>query len=727
MILRSALFTVAFAVVAFLSFFGAHETRLTWFDAKAAIAAAAKYDATIVRDRYGVPHISGRRDADVAFGLAYAHAEDNFPTVQRALLAARGRLANVDGIAAAENDYMVQLLGIWDAIGSRYETDLSDQTRALLDGYAAGFNFYAAQHRSAVLPGVAPIKGQDIVALFMLRLPFFYGLDEQLHALLAGGDAKISRPTASASRALAIAVAPSRSADGATRLLVNPQGPFSGAMSWYEAHVTSQEGWNLSGGLIPGSAILLGGAGPDMGWGFSANHPNLVDVYTLESNPNDRYFYRFDGDWRRLDAREARIVVKLWGPIRFTFRREVLTSLQGPAIRNSRGLYAIHYAGQDDLKGVEAFYQLNKAHDYDSFTAALAGASIPSLNFVYADRSGRIASIYNGAFPERDPAHDWSQPVAGNISTTLWKTYFPFTDVPKVVAPGSGFVVAANGSPFQSTADPFNPKEEAFPPSMGIETRLSNRARRALSLLGADRSITADKFKTYKFDGCYAADSDLAMLVKDLGERNYAGEPLMEEAGQILRRYNLCTDKRNRGAPLALLTGHAVLDAVERGLPRPDPVGVLRGFASRFLERFGRLDPTWGEVLRLRKGNLDLPLNGGPDALRDIEFTPRLGNDGRVAAIGGDALTVVSTWSRNGVWQVESVVPYGSSAADGTRHATDQAPLFADGKLKAVPLSFDALMAEATQIERPGKPQPPRAPSARPAFGIGAAAAVPAP
>ena len=115
-------------------------------------------------------------------------------------------------------------------------------------------------------------------------------------------------------------------------------------------------------------------------------------------------------------------------------------------IRNERGLFAIRYAGQDDLKGVEAFYRMNKARSYESFTDALAMGSIPSLDFIYADKSGRIANIYNGAFPQRDPAHDWTQAVAGNVSATLWKTYFPFSDVPKVVAPGSGFVISANAS-----------------------------------------------------------------------------------------------------------------------------------------------------------------------------------------------------------------------------------------------------------------------------------------
>jgi penicillin amidase/acyl-homoserine-lactone acylase len=704
MILRSIFAFVAFAALASLSFFAAHQTRLTWFDAAKAIEEAAKYDAKIVRDRYGVPHISGPRDADVAFGLAYAHAEDDFPTLQRAVLAARGRLANVDGVQAAQSDYVVHLLGIWSAIDERYETDLSESTRALLEGYAAGLNLYAAQRRGVVLPDAVPVRGQDIVALFMLRLPFFYGLDEQLRVLLAGGEVEIPPRRTSAARALAIAIAPSRSADGATRLLLNPQGPFTGPLSWYEARVNSGEGWNVAGGLIPGSPLLLAGAGPDIGWGFSANHPDLLDLYTLEGNPNDRYFYRFDGDWRRLTAREVPIAIRVLGPLRVILRREVLTSLQGPVVRNERGLFAIRYAGQDDLKGVEAFYRLNKARSYESFTDALAMGAIPSLDFVYADKSGRIANIYNGTFPQRDPAHDWTQPLAGNVSATLWQTYLPFSDVPKVVAPGSGFVISANATPFQSTSDPFNPREDAFPASMGIETGLSNRARRALSLIEADRSITEADFKSYKFDVCYAPDSDFAVLVRDLAERNYAGDPLLEEAGLILRRYDLCTNKENRRSALAVLTAVTVLQADEQGRPRPDPVAVLRGFATRMLEYYGRLDPTWTEVGRLRRGNVDLPINGGPDALRDIEFAPGLDDGGNALAVGGDALTVLSTWNRDGQWEVESVVPYGSSSSETSPHYTDQAPLFADGRLKELPLTESALMEQATDIQRPGKP-----------------------
>ena len=48
-------------------------------------------DVEIVRDNYGVPHIYGKTDADVAYGLAWAHSEDDFKTIQEAYLAGKDR------------------------------------------------------------------------------------------------------------------------------------------------------------------------------------------------------------------------------------------------------------------------------------------------------------------------------------------------------------------------------------------------------------------------------------------------------------------------------------------------------------------------------------------------------------------------------------------------------------------------------------------------------------
>ena len=40
------------------------------------------YSAEIVRSEFGVPHIYGESDADVAYGVAIAHSQDDFFTLQ---------------------------------------------------------------------------------------------------------------------------------------------------------------------------------------------------------------------------------------------------------------------------------------------------------------------------------------------------------------------------------------------------------------------------------------------------------------------------------------------------------------------------------------------------------------------------------------------------------------------------------------------------------------------
>ena len=138
---------------------------------------AGTYDVEILRDTYGVPHVYGQTDADVAFGLAYAHAEDDFLTLQQSTVAARGHLASVYGIDAAPNDFMVGALHIWDFVEAQYERDISLHMKTVLNGYADGLNQYASEHPDEVLPGVFPIYGIDIVAAFVHKQPLFFGLE----------------------------------------------------------------------------------------------------------------------------------------------------------------------------------------------------------------------------------------------------------------------------------------------------------------------------------------------------------------------------------------------------------------------------------------------------------------------------------------------------------------------------------------------------------------------
>ena len=153
---------------------------------KVALDSTAKgRDVRILRDKWGVPHIFGNTDADTAFGLAYAHAEDDFATLEECLLMGRGKLASEKGADLAPIDYAVALFKVWEKVAANYEKDLSPETRRLCEAYAEGVNYYAVLHPGKVTrPDVFPETGKDVVVGFMLKAPMFFGLDGVIRGLM---------------------------------------------------------------------------------------------------------------------------------------------------------------------------------------------------------------------------------------------------------------------------------------------------------------------------------------------------------------------------------------------------------------------------------------------------------------------------------------------------------------------------------------------------------------
>ncbi|HSB62246.1 MAG TPA: penicillin acylase family protein, partial [Vicinamibacteria bacterium] len=490
-------------------------------------AAGSRYDVKVLRDTWGVPHVFGRTDADTAYGLAWAHAEDDFATIQRQLLGARGRLASVLGREAAATDYVVSLLRVREAVEARYATDLAPETRAVVEAYADGINRYAAAHPKDAWPGLYPVRGEDVVAGFVAGVPLFFDFDKVLRELMGPTRVRpVSRRNGSAAASgrqqggpraepergsNAFAVAPRRSADGFTRLLVNSHQPWEGPLAWYEAHLHSEEGWDMVGGVFPGAPVVLHGHNRDLGWAFTVNRPDFTDVYVLEANPRDPGQYRFDGEWRDLEARAVPIDVKLWGGFHWTFTREALWSVHGPVVRRPHGTYALRYPGMGDVRAVEQWHRMNRARNLEEWRSAMRLGGIPSFNVVYADREGHVGYVYNARLPKRAEGYDWAQYLPGDTSDTLWSESLGFDEMPQVFDPPGGFVVSANGTPFRVTADGGNPDPARWPSTFGMETHLTNRQLRALELVGGDDAITAAELERYKLDTAYSARSAVGL------------------------------------------------------------------------------------------------------------------------------------------------------------------------------------------------------------------------
>lgn len=675
------------------------------------IARAAQYDARIKRDEYGVPHIYGTRDADVAFGFAYAHAEDDYATIEETAIAVRGKLASVKGKDAAVTDYLVALMRVWPTVDARYEKDLTPELRRVLEAYADGVNYYAALHPSQVTPGFLPLTGRDVAAGFVFKTPFFYGLDKQLMALFSGQKKQLSKDGKNAFMPTAtplpigsngMAVGPSRSADHATRLLVNSHQPYTGPVAWYEAVLHSKEGWDVAGGFFPGSPFMLHGHNRNLGWANTVNEPDLADIYELKLNPANDDQYLLDGKWRDFEKSEVEIRVKLWGPFWWTVTREVLWSEHGPVLKVPGGAFAIRYAGTGEVRQAEQYYRLDKARDLGEWRDAMKLQALPSINYIYADKHGNIAYIYNGLFPVRKEGVDWKATLPGDRSDLIWRDYLPFDKIPQILNPRSGFVFNSNNTPFRATAANDNLKAGDFSATLGIQDNMTNRAYRAEETYGADGSITREKFHAYKYDLAYSKRSELAAMIKDVLAVDPGSDADFKAAQDILKAWDLRTDVESRGAALGVLMAQPVVMAELKGETPPKPLDTLREAIKTLKTHFNRLDPTWGEVNRFRRGSVDLPIDGGPDTYRAVYGEPQ--PDGTLTARAGDTFIMFVEWDEHGKLRSESVHQFGSATLDKrSPHYADQAPLFVGMKTKPVLFEEADLQGHIAEDYRPGE------------------------
>ncbi len=662
------------------------------------LARAARYDVRIRRDSWGVPHVLGKTDADVAFGIGFAHSEDDFATIQDVALASRGTLAAANGLGGATTDYLVRLFRVWENVNARYEKDLPADVRRVAEAYADGVNCYAALHPEQVKGALLPLTGKDVVAGFVFKTPFFYGLDGLLRRLNVETGGKPLPEIGSNG----LAVGPHRSADGATRLLVNSHQPYTGPVAWYEAVLQSGEGWHVAGGLFPGSPFMLHGHNAHLGWANTVNAPDLADIYQLTINPANDNQYRLDGKWRDFEKSDAAIRVKLFGPLYWTFHRDVLWSAHGPVFKTDHGVFAIRYAGMNEIRQALQYYRLNKARDLAEWKAAMRLQALPSINYIYADEHGTIGYVYNGQFPVRKEGFNWRGFLPGDRSDLIWHAYVPFDKIPQLWNPKADFVFNSNNTPFQATAPQDDLKPSDFSPTLGIQTNMTNRAWRALETFGADTSITTDEFRSYKFDLTYSVHSDVTRMLAEVFAADPGSDGDLRQAQTILKAWNRKTDIHNRGAALAVLMGVRAAPETPGGPWKQKPLDALKEAIAILKSHFGRLDPQWGEVNRFRRGTVDLPVDGGPDIYRAVYGKQQ--DDGTLTAVDGDTFIMFVTWDKDGKLSSQSIHQFGSATLDeASPHYADQSPLFVKMQMKPVWFTEDQLAGHIAADYRPGR------------------------
>ena len=681
------------------------------------------YTADIVRSEFGVPHIYGETDADVAYGVAIAHAEDDFFTLQDVIAMSRGRYGAIAGEDGAQVDYAYHLL---DARGTaeQHYGSLPADTRALFEAYATGLNDYAKANPGELkLTNLFPVNGTDVAAGFALRQPFFFGLGNVIGPLVAGEELNRefgppiprSEPSENAppmmekndseapanvarahplyfgedgalSGSNAWAIAPAKSGDGVTRLVSNSHQPWRGGVAWYELVVESNEGWHYAGANFPGSPFPFLGHNENLGWTNTVNRPDMIDVYELELDDSGEQ-YRLDGEWKPLESESVMLRAK-FGPLVIPVPQTVYRSVHGPVIKNDKGAFAIRYGGMGSVKMLDAYYRLNKASTFDEWKGILARMDIPSTNFIYGDKEGNIAYVYNAAIPDRPKGPNWRSILPGNDSALIWEGTVDFDAIPKIENPSSGWVYNANNMPYSAAgpADDIDPN--SVPPEMGVELKMTNRSRRTEQLMAQYDIIGRATLETIKYDTGYVREDYVDAMMDGVEALDLSTEPELAKAQKLLVEWDMNADSVGPGDSIALMMIRPWMSAEYQNKPLPDAKEELKRSAEHLMTHFGRLDPPMSELLRLRQGPgpyaVDLPLDGGSDTLRASTLW-NVEDDGRLAVRHGDSFLMFVEWEPGKRVRSESIQPFGAATTrPESKHYTDQAALFVKHRLKPV-------------------------------------------
>jgi acyl-homoserine-lactone acylase len=702
----------------------------TWEPFAATPPPAAKgraYTAEIIRDEFGVPHIYGRTDPDVAYGVAQAHAEDDFSTLQDVVAMARGRYGAIRGQDGAAIDYAYHLLDARGTAQRRYPI-LPADTRALFEAYAAGLNDYARAHPGEVkMARLFPVNGMDVAAGFALRQPFFFGLGDVIGPLVEGKPLRpesgppipqsLPKPAAPAAARVtadarpfplpwgedgamsgsnAFVVAP-KASGGPSVLISNSHQPWRGGVAWYELVVESGQGWHFAGANFPGSPFPFLGHNRHLGWTNTVNRPDMIDVYKLVLDESGTR-YRLGGRWLPLEAKTVTLPVR-FGPVVLPIRRTIYRSAHGPVIKNDQGAFAIRYGGIDRLDQLDAYYRLNKARNLTEWQAQLARMAVPSTNFLYADEAGNIAYVYNAAIPQRIAGPNWRGILPGDDPRLIWTGPVTYEALPKYVNPASGWLFNANNTPFYAAGAGSDLGFDSVPPEMGVELDMTNRARRSWRLMSEADRLDRDTLQRIKFDTMYDPAGYMAHMLREVRAIDTRGNERLTAARALLLNWDRKADNVGRGDAIALLMVKEFMSASYQHKPWPNARKQLTKAADHLMKHFGRLDPPMSQVLRLRQGpgphSVDLPLDGGSDTLR-ASTTWDVAEDGRLAVRHGDSYILWAEWMPGQRVTSRSIQPFGAATTrPDSVHYTDQSTLFVQHRFKPVHFWRDDVLANA--------------------------------
>ena len=716
--------------------------------AKHSAAELARWQAsarrvTIMRDKWGIPHVFGKTDADAVFGLLYAQAEDDFNRIELNYINALGRLAEVEGEAEIWRDLRMKLFITPRDLQARFAASPA-WLRQLMVGFADGLNFYLHVHpevRPKLLTRFEPWMalafsegsiGGDIESIDLGQLEQMYGKRSK-HSKHKEPKAGIpGAPLAQAAEQAGarldpdldpdpdlnpdpeprgsngFAIAPRRSASGHALLLINPHTSFYFRP---EVHMVSEQGLNAYGAVTWGQFFVYQGFNERTGWMHTSGGGDVIDEY-LETvlEKDGSLFYRYGAGQRPMRAVPVTLAYKTAGGMASKTVTAYFTH-HGPVVREAGGKWVSVKLMVEPLKALTQSFARTRATGYAAFYKTMQLRTNSSNNTVYADADGNIAYFHGNFVPRRDPRFDWAHPVDGSNPATEWHGLHKVKETITLFNPASGYLFNTNNWPF-AAAGADSPRLKDYPAYMWTLPE-NARGLQAVRVLKDEASFTIDSLIATAYDSYLTGFEPLVPALARDWDALAADDPLKARlASQVaaLRGWDLRFSLASAPTSLAVYWGQQMVAAAApaaraKEVPVADYIATSLGPQERLqallratakLEAdFGTWQTPWGEINRFQRisGDVDQQYDDSKPSY-PVAFTSAtwgsLASFGMVARqktkrIYGDRgnsfVAVVEFGPR---LRAKSILAGGQSANPASPHFNDQAEMYSKGQFKDV-------------------------------------------
>lgn len=242
---------------------------------------------------------------------------------------------------------------------------------------------------------------------------------------------------------------PNKTKSGKVIFANDPHIGFSQPATWYEAHIVTPE-HELYGCYLAGTPFPLLAHNRDYAYGLTMFENDDIDFYQEKNKTGDLNQYQTPTGFAAYEVRKKTIKVKDTSDVVLT----VKSSRHGPIMNDlldhldkKNPIAMLWTYTQQPIQILDAVYGLSHAKNKEEFRKATQLVAAPGLNVMYGDAKGNVAWWATGKLYKHNKGVNTHLILDGSTGKEDIVEYLDFSKNPSAENPKWGYVYSANNQP----------------------------------------------------------------------------------------------------------------------------------------------------------------------------------------------------------------------------------------------------------------------------------------